>query len=280
LTLTIYDQRGVEITHFSSNPKVPELPLPNIPAFWLAPPPALSGSAGLNRFVWDLRYPPPAVLPYSYSGDLLEYTEFTLIDHAIPGQTPRIQPQGPLVAPGLYTAELRYDGKTMRQNFTVQADDRARVTTDALLEQRDLALEITLGLKSSYDTFMQVAALDKALAERKKSLSGSGSEAFKKAAAQLEEKIDAVEKGSKAAPGFGPVNRDLARLLASVEGGDIRPGQAVRAAVQESCDALNEDLAKLGRLNEQDLAAFNQMLLGIKAPPLPSISANVIGCKH
>lgn len=278
LALTIYDQKGQEVIRFSSNPKVPELPLPNIPAFWLAPPPALTGNAGLNRFVWDLRYPAPAVLPYSYSGELIDYTEYTLIDHAIPGQTPRVQPQGPFVAPGLYTAELRSGGKTLRQNFTVSADHRARVAEGALIEQRDLALEITRGLKSSYDSFMQLTALHKAFTERKKSLAGND-DAMKKAAEQLEEKINALEKGSKASPGFGPVNRDLARLLSSVEGGDIRPGEAIHAAVQESCDALDQDSARLREFNEKDLVAFDQILASTKGAPLPAVDIKTTGCK-
>ena len=287
LTLTIYDQKGQEVIHFSKEAKTPELPPPNIPAFWLAPPPALTGNAGLNRFVWDLRYPAPAVLPYSYEGELIAYTEYTLIDHAVPGQTPRFQPQGPLVAPGAYTAELRYQGKTLRQTFSVYADGRARVADGALAEQRDLALELTRGLKSSYDSFMQLTALHKAFNERKKAFTAADAatkndETMKKAlekADQFAEKISALEKGTKATPGFGPVNRDLARLLSSVEGGDIRPGEAIRAAVQESCEALEQDIARVHEFNEKDLAAFNQMLTTAKAAPLPAIEGNSSGCK-
>ena len=61
----------------------------------------------MNRFVWDLRYPPPLTLPYGYYGALLGYTVYTLADHAVPTDTPRQQPQGPLVVPGKYKVELR-----------------------------------------------------------------------------------------------------------------------------------------------------------------------------
>ena len=60
----------------------------------------------MNRFAWDLRYPAPLTLPYGYYGNLLEYMEYTLADHAIAGLTPREQPRGPLVVPGKYTVEL------------------------------------------------------------------------------------------------------------------------------------------------------------------------------
>src|SRR5262249_44824440 len=99
LTLTIYDEKGTEEARFSSQNKAAQYLPPNLPIYWSSPAPALSGDEGINRFVWDMRYPTPATLSYSYSGEPLEYAEYTLADHAIPGLTPRQQPRGPLVAP-------------------------------------------------------------------------------------------------------------------------------------------------------------------------------------
>ena len=97
-------------------------------------------------------------------------------------------------------------------------------------------------MKASYDAYMQVAALRKALAERQKALNGDELKKTKDAAASLDKKIDAIQKGTRTAPGFGPVNRDLTRLIFSVESADIRPADAVRSAAQQSCDALDKDL--------------------------------------
>ena len=44
---------------------------------------ALPKAAGVNRFAWNLRYPPPLSLSYGYNGELLAYTEYTTADHAI-----------------------------------------------------------------------------------------------------------------------------------------------------------------------------------------------------
>ena len=52
------------------------------------------------------------------------------------------------------------------------------------------------------------------------------------------------------------MNRELARLIFSVESADIRPAEAVRAAVQQNCDALDKDLASWRQLNEQVEMAF------------------------
>ncbi|MGC2110052.1 MAG: hypothetical protein WA655_11085 [Candidatus Korobacteraceae bacterium] len=280
LTLTIYDEKGVAIATFSSEAKAADFLPANAPNYWFAPADVLTKAAGVNRFVWDLRYPAPATLPYGYYGNLLEYTEYTLADHAVPGLTPRTQPRGPLVVPGKYTVELRYGDRTLRQPLTIGLDPRVQASQSDLVEQRDLALQITRGMKSSYDAYQQVEGLRKALAERQKAMSDADRQKIKEASAALVKKIDAIQKGSNIAPGFGPVNRDLARLIFSVESADMRPAETVRAAVQQNCDALDKDLAQSQQLNEQDVASFNAVLAKSKAAALPLVATGLAGCKQ
>jgi len=280
LTLTFYDEQGAEIAKFSSEARPTDLPLANVPSYWFAPPDTLSKAANVNRFVWNLRYPPPLSLPYGYYGKPLRYTEYTLADHAVPGLTPRQQPRGPLVVPGKYIAELRYAGHTLRQPLAVELDPRVHASQADLIDQRDMALKISRGMKSSYEAYQHVASLRKALEERRESLKDSGSKAFKQAADSLTKKIDAVEKGSKTAPGFGPVNRELGRLIFSVESADLRPAEAVRSAIEHNCDALDKSLAKWKQLNNQDLASFNAMLAESEVPALPVLTqSESVGCK-
>jgi photosystem II stability/assembly factor-like uncharacterized protein len=277
LTLSISDEKGNEVARFSSENKPAEYLPPNVPNYWFAPEPLLTKTAGLNRFVWNLRYPAPAALPYSYYGELLEYSEYTLADHAIPGMTPRQQPQGPLVAPGKYTLELRYEGKTLRQPLIIEMDPRVRASQEDLTAQRDLALEIVRGMKLSYDGYHQIAAFRKALTERTKTLHDDSA---KKSAEDLQKQLDAIEKGTRKAPGVGPVNRDLARLLFSVENADMRPAETVSAAVEQSCQQLEKDLTQWHDFNQQQIPAFNQVLAGAKLPPLQTQSVTVAGCKQ
>ena len=135
-------------------------------------------------------------------------------------------------------------------------------------------------MKSSYDSYQQVAALRKELADRQKAMNGDDLKIDKEAAAALEKKIDRMEKGSNIAPGFGPVNRDLARLIFSVESADMRPVEAVRSAVQQNCDALDKDLVQWQQLNEQDIPSFNAMLVESKATALPVVAAGMGGCRR
>ncbi len=260
VTLTVRDEKGMEIASFSSETKAKSYPPANVPSYWFEPTVAPTKSAGVNRFFWDLRYLAPAALPYSYYGELLEYTEYTLADHAIPGLTPRQQPRGPLVVPGKYTVELTSGGKTLRQPLTVELDPRVHVSQDDLVQQRDLALQIVRGMKSSSDAFEKVAALHAALTERKKA-----TKAPDKLDA-LEKKVESLQKGTKRSPGFGPINRDLGRLISSVESADIRPTQAVRAAVQQLCDQLDKNLQQFQNVNNQDVPALNIKSAGTTLP--------------
>jgi len=279
LTLAIFDESNNKIAEFTSDPKPFDLPPANAPEYWFAPPTGLTKEAGVNRFAWDLRYPAPKTLPYGYYGKLLDYTEYTLADHAVPGLTPRVQPRGPLVVPGKYNLNLRYGGTNSSAELTVEPDPRIHASQADLVAQRDLALAISRGMASSYDAYHQVAALRQALQDTQKALTGARAEKAKTAATALSKKLDTVDKGTRTAPGFGPVNRDLARLIFSVENADISPTETVQAAVEQNCESLDKALAQWQQLNQHDIAHFNAMLGG-KAAALPIATVTAGGCKQ
>jgi photosystem II stability/assembly factor-like uncharacterized protein len=278
LTLRIVDESGNEVASFSSEPKPIALPPANAPEYWFAPQAKLSNAAGINRFVWDLRNPAPPTLPYGYSGELLEYTEYTLPDHAVPDLTPRLQPQGALVVPGKYTLELQAGGSSYRQTLAVELDPRAKVSSADLEAQRDLALRITRGLQSSTDAYYQADAMRKALGDSK---SGKDSDktTSKGPKADLQKKLRALLNGTKSAPGFGLVNRDLARLMFSVESADFAPTESVRAAVQESCQALGQRLREWRQINQQDAVALKSKRAAKQTAPLPVVVVALGGCE-
>ncbi len=65
--MAIYDSTGKLVRELSSKPEPKSAePPPNVPEYWLARPAALPLKAGLNRFVWDLRYASPPVVRHEY----------------------------------------------------------------------------------------------------------------------------------------------------------------------------------------------------------------------
>ncbi|HSB75437.1 MAG TPA: hypothetical protein VLC12_07285, partial [Terriglobales bacterium] len=275
VTLAIYDAHHNLIRQFSTTPEPPPPQPANAPEYWFAPEPALRPHPGLNRFVWDLRYPHPAALTYGYFGKHLDYFEYTLPDHAIPGQTPRYQPQGPLVVPGLYQVVLTVNGQEYRQPLTVRPDPRVRASQADYEAQLALERKLSQAMDASDQAWEQVHAARSALANDQKDLSQKD---ITQPAKKLDDALGELEDGNPQKPGFGPLNRDLGRLMTMAGTGDARPAQTLYAAARDACDSLNQALARWRQLNQQELASFNALLQKNGKPPLPIAQAPASGC--
>jgi len=273
MTLTIKDARGAVVRAFTSNTPQASTLLANVPEYWFAPPTMLTKNRGLNRVAWNLRYPNPKILPFGYFGGLLDFVEYTLADHAIPGRTPRDQPEGPLALPGTYTVELSADGKTDRKTLVLERDPRTRASDADLEAQFALATRITDALLVTYDSYASLRALRAGVADRIKALTDAGVAAdVTDAVKAFDKKVDAVQNGTAAAPGVGLVNRDLARYYEMLTSGDARPAERLRAAVAETCRGLTSALASWRNLTASDLPAVNALLAKSKQAPFAPVA--------
>lgn len=135
VTLEILDASGALVRRFSSADSV-ETPIPgrNIPDYWIRPQQRLSTSAGMHRFVWDLRYPPPAVQRFEYP------------IAAIYANTPR-EPRGPWALPGSYTVRIAARGRTQSQPLVVRMDPRVKTPAAGLARQFALASELASAIE-------------------------------------------------------------------------------------------------------------------------------------
>jgi len=254
------------VRKFSTTPEPPPPQPANAPEYWFAQDPALTTRAGLNRFVWDLRYPHPEALTYGYFGKHLDYFEYTLPDHAILGQTPRYQPQGPLVVPGQYEVVLTVNGQEYRQPLAVRPDPRVHASLGDMQAQLALEQKLSQAMNASYEAWQQVHAAHTALAEDQKGLTKEAADSAKK----LDDALSALEDGKPDKPGFGPLNRDLGRLLTMAGAGDARPAQTLYSAAEEGCDNLNQALTQWQDLNQHEIEAFNAVLQKNGKPALPA----------
>jgi hypothetical protein len=96
---------GVRTYSSKDEPPAPGPRTQAVADIWLAPPPRLTGNAGMNRFAWDLRYK-----------------------------------DGPLVLPGSYQVRLTVGGKTYSQPLLVKLDPRSTATPTDLQKQFDLSM--------------------------------------------------------------------------------------------------------------------------------------------
>jgi photosystem II stability/assembly factor-like uncharacterized protein len=270
LTIEIHDTRGVLVRRFTSVPPRPDDTLKNVPDYWFGPQTALTKNAGLNRFVWDLRYPSPAALNYSYYGNILDYVEYTLADHAIAGDTPRERVIGPLVTPGQYEVTFIGNRVLMNQPLTVTLDPRVNVSQSDLERQLDAARRIGSGLESSYEAYNAAATLRAAITDRQKVLlANTSAKEAASAVKDLDSQIEAVQQGDMRDPGMGPVNRDLARILFMIEVGDGAPSDSAQAAIDDSFKSLEKDLADWQKLERNFVPSVNALLSKYNLQPLP-----------
>ena len=268
LTLDILDEKGTRLCQFSSVVPQDSLPPANVPEYWFAPPQSLPTATGVNRFVWDLRVPHPTTLPYGYFGERLEYTEYTMMDHAVPGDTPRFQPPGPLVPPGAYELVLNVEGRSYRQKLNVVADPRVHISPSDFAAQFDLSRRICQLMKDSATSFEPLVGLQAQLAARKKSLPANAPKELFDSLADAQKQIAALEAGSEEAPGFGTLNRDLARHLEMVQSGDAAPTDSLRNAFHTSCDTYAKNVNAAHKLSSDALPALGKLLSSHNLAPL------------
>ena len=139
VVLSFYDRSGRLVRRYASDDAAPA-PIPHLdkPAYWERPFVTPSTAAGMHRFVWDLREPPPLA------------TSQDLPISAVPHDTPRV-PEGPLVLPGVYSVRLDVDGHTLQRPLSVVMDPRVVISNEALATQYLLAARLTSLADKSYD---------------------------------------------------------------------------------------------------------------------------------
>ena len=267
IKLEIFDSAGKLVRAYSSNSAASLGYKVNVPDYWLAPAAVLSKEKGLHRFVWDLRYPDPDQLLYTYYGIHVDYFEYTLADHAIPHNTPWHEPQGPMVVPGQYEIRLTAGSKTLRQPITVKLDPRLSYTTQQLQRQLDLAQKIASGMSVTFQGYNQAEKLRAGLADRlSKVKSPDATEAIKAADSKAEGLTDAAGPPQ----GFGPMNRDLTRLMIAVGQSDSPPASQVVEAYEGMCQDTKSIIDRWSALTAE-VANLNVLLAAQSLPPVSAI---------
>jgi photosystem II stability/assembly factor-like uncharacterized protein len=266
VTVAIYDQKGQLVRQLSSTPAVvrPEEP-PPVPNYWLYHPTPLPKNAGMNRYVWDLRYPSPDAIQHMYPiSALYEST------HA--------EPQGPFVVPGKYEVRLTVDGKTYRQPLTVEMDPRVKVTRAALQQQLDFAQKVGSLVSLSYSFHEQAAKFQSEVADRQAALEKNGhanaaTQATKDFAAKVLKIQGEMQRGfgggGKPKPTFTLMNSELAYLSGVVSQADAAPTDAMHTAYHDYCQDLTKLAQQWSDLMKQVLPAVNAQLTEQHLQPLP-----------
>jgi photosystem II stability/assembly factor-like uncharacterized protein len=246
--LELLDANGKVIRSFSSEEKKTEgapdegereEPVEHIPA-----------KAGLNLFVWDLRYQEPTKVP----GLIYDAGE----------------PVGPLALPGKYQVRLTVAGKSQTAAFEVKMDPRVKTSQEDLRKQFDLMLklrdrqdEMNKTVIAIRDLRAQLQALEKRLgsSEAVKSLVAASADLRKKISAIEEQLVQVNSKASEDQANYPTMlNSKLGYLDAVVDSADSAPTVAEEGVFDDLDKRLEAQLAKWRDVLAKDLPAFNESL--------------------
>jgi photosystem II stability/assembly factor-like uncharacterized protein len=219
--------------------------------------------AGVNRFVWDLRYEGAPRIPNSPLWG---------------GST-----DGPTAVPGEYQVRLTVDGKSQTQPLKIVPDPRLQVTADDLKKQFDLMQQI-LGkvtqvhdaVRQMRDVRAQITSVNKRLKEEKnpnaKELADAGAALDKKMTVVEEALIQTKSKSGQDVLNY-PIrlNNLLVALGGVVSSADASPTKQDYELYDDLSKQADEQLAKWQEIVQTDLASYNK-LAQEKAVPLVGLS--------
>jgi photosystem II stability/assembly factor-like uncharacterized protein len=264
VTLEIFDAANKLVRRFASTDQPEQIDEREyaVPSYWFRPPRILPAAAGVQRFVWDLRYAPPKS----------EHREFPI--SAIYRDTPRM-PLGPFVMPGTYTVKLTVGGQTYTRPLTVRLDPRVKTPAAGLRQQFDLSMRAYEGAQRSLAALEQARALRAQIKDlRARVTEGPLADALaaldQKAAALTGEAAATAQstQGNAADVDLARLNTAHESLLNLLQEADAAPTTQAVVAVDEQGRRLAAALARWQEVRTKDVPAVNTQLRQAKLPPL------------
>jgi len=247
--IEILDASGKVIRKYSSAefPSLEEPPDPDDKK----PEKEIKPEAGLNRFVWDLRYEEAHHVPGYY---LWEY-----------GGGAR----GPVAVPGQYQVRLTLGGQTQTAAFELKLDPRVNVSQADLEQQFNLLLQTRDELSRVYDTVNQIQDVRSQLSGLKRRLpENANTKTIVAAADDLEKKLVAVREelvnltisANEDSLAYPPqLDAKLAYLAMDAGTADSAPTEAEQKQFEKLKRQSGELVGRWEDLQRRDLAAFQKL---------------------
>ncbi|HVN43816.1 MAG TPA: hypothetical protein VMT66_01095 [Steroidobacteraceae bacterium] len=245
LTLEIIDANGTVVRHLTSaKPQQAEQP-PEWPDQVHAMT-TLPAAAGMNRFVWDLRYDEPVQIPGAFYAGL--------------------PPRGPIVLPGEYTVRLTYQGQSQTVPLTVKFDPRVKGPTTGAQQKFALAMQVYHDQDALHRAVNEIRAFKGELANALKPAAGttggaalaSEGNALAQRASQIEGALMQVNiKGSEANLNYpGMLNEQIYSFAELLDDADTAPNQPELDTYAGLHSRLQTQLAAWADLRKSGLQPF------------------------
>jgi len=250
VSLELLDGKGQTIQTFSSRAAAVQ-----------SPSRRLTAEAGMNRFIFDMRYPgaervPGAIL---WGGNL----------------------SGPTAVPGKYQVKLTVDGETLTQSWEWKIDPRLETTQEDFQEQFDFLTKIRdkiTQVNSSINILREVRSQIEALSKKVQNLEG-GSDIVEQVVS-LKKKLKEIEDiliQSKSKSGQDPLNfpilldNKIAALSGIVARAEARPTDQSYTLFEKLSTLADVQIEKLENILKFDLPELNKK---VKDAGIPAVIIN------
>lgn len=221
-------------------------------------PARVTTDAGLNRFVWDMRYVDAARFP----GMILWAGGVT----------------GPRAAPGAYQVKLTVGGQTLAQTFEIKKDPRLQTTQEDFQKQLALSLKIRDKLTETHNAVAQIRDVKRQLDDlltraadqpNSKPVIDAGRALNAKLSA-VEEELYQVKNQSSQDPLNFPIklNNKLAALGSIVASADAQPTEQSFTLYEELASKIDAQLRQLNQVMTTDLKSFNTL---VRSSDIPAV---------
>jgi hypothetical protein len=245
VTITFRDSAGRKIVSYASDTKD------------AAPARKPGTKAGLNRFVWDMKYPGPTKLDYGL---------------APPRPKPLVpdpeNPPGPTVVPGSYGVDLGIGSKSQSASFTVVKDPRLPTTPADYAAQFALHRELVASLSKLKQALNRLRRMKRQLDEIADRTARS-ERALRNRAVAIGKKLSDIERvmvdpQRKSVRDVlrnpAGLNDTLFDMIAMTTTADAAPTSQTKAVSREVMDKVDSEVARFESLVDGEVAQLNAAL--------------------
>jgi photosystem II stability/assembly factor-like uncharacterized protein len=263
ISLTFLNADGSEIRSFSSRDLEAEAKTDEEKAqARKKKQPRIPKAAGINRWVWNLRYPDATKIE---DDDVAN----ELVESGI---------AGPQVPPGSYRVRLTVGDQTYEQPFEVQRDPRVEVTDADMQAQFELLRQVQARLSDTHAAINQLRAVRKqaeawlARSRDKDAMAAvqQAAQALVERAKPIEEELIQVNAKSRGDSLNFPIklNGKLSSLSGAIASGDGAPTAASRQVFEDLSRRVQTQLDQVGEVLATEVAFLNQSISNANVPPV------------
>jgi len=252
VTLNFRDAQGQLIKSFTSQPA--DTP----PSSQATREPRVPSAAGLNRFVWNMRYPDAHAVP----GDVSTERSLT----------------GPLAPPGTYQVELNLGDQRLTTTCEIRPDPRISVSQADLEAQFALLMQIRDKLSETHDAINQMHNVRQQVEEWvQRTVAQPTAAAVAEAAKGVTDKLTAIEQELIERSIQAPLdmvhyptrlNAKLAAISSVVASADAAPTQPSYEVFQDLGARIDRQLERWHEVLVTDVTSFNSLVRDAAIPAI------------